>query len=59
MENGQGQLQMARDLFHTSSVTTPGVVLVDDLLATGGTTIFACNLLRLAGATVVEVAVLI
>lgn len=58
-EYGKGQLQMAADLFETSSVTTPRVLLVDDLLATGGTAIAACNLLRDAGATVVEVATII
>lgn len=59
MEYGNGQLQVAADLFDTSSVTMPRVLLVDDLLATGGTAIAACNLLRDAGATVVEVAVII
>lgn len=58
MEYGKGQLQVAGDLFDTSSVTSPRVLLVDDLLATGGTVIAACNLLRNAGATIVEVAVL-
>lgn len=59
MEYGKGQLQVSADLFDTSSVTSPRVLLVDDLLATGGTAISACNLLRNAGATIVEVAVLI
>lgn len=59
MEYGNGQLQVAADLFDTSSVTRPRVLLVDDLLATGGTAIAACNLLRDAGATIIEVAVII
>lgn len=59
MEYGSGQLQMCADLFDTSSVTTPRVLLVDDLLATGGTATAAANLLRCAGATVIEMAVLI
>lgn len=59
MEYGRGQLQVPADLFESSSVTTPRVLLVDDLLATGGTACAACNLLRNAGATIVEVAVLI
>lgn len=58
MEYGEGQLQMAGDLFETSSVTKPRVLLFDDLLATGGTTIAASNLLRAAGAYVIEVAVI-
>ncbi|CAN8066197.1 unnamed protein product [Agarophyton chilense] len=59
MEYGKGQLQVYADLFDTSSVATPRVLLVDDLLATGGSARAACNLLRNAGATIVEVAVLI
>lgn len=58
MEYGTGQLEVAGDLFDTSSVTTPRVLLVDDLLATGASASAACNLLRNAGATIVEVAVL-
>lgn len=59
LEYGRGQLEVAGDSFDTSRVTSPRVLLVDDLLATGGTATAACNLLRLAGATIVEVAVLI
>lgn len=59
MEYGTGQLEVSGDLFDSSSVTTPRVLLVDDLLATGCTASAACNLLRDAGATIVEVAVLI
>lgn len=59
MEYGHDRLQMASDLFDTTPVTSPRVVLVDDLLASGGTAVAACNLLRVAGATVVEVAVVI
>lgn len=58
MEYGRGQLQVAADVFDVSRATSPRVLLVDDLLATGATAIAACNLLRLAGATIVEVAVL-
>lgn len=58
MEYGTGKLEVNGDLFDSSKVTSPRIVLVDDLLATGGTATAACNLLILAGATIVEVAVL-
>lgn len=57
LEYGKGTLEVAADSFDTSRVTSPRVLLVDDLLASGGTACAACNLLRLAGATIVEVAV--
>lgn len=57
MEYGTGRLQVSADTFDTSRATIPRIVLVDDLLATGGTAAAACNLLILAGATIVEVAV--
>ena len=61
MEYGVGELQLASDIFDggPSGIVTPRVVVVDDLLATGGTAIAAARLLRDAGATVVEVAVVI
>lgn len=58
LEYGKGTLEVAADSFDTSRVTSPRVLLVDDLLASGGTAAAACNLLRLAGATIVEVAVI-
>lgn len=57
LEYGKDTLEVASDSFDTARVTSPRVVLVDDLLASGGTATAACNLLRLAGATIVEVAV--
>lgn len=59
MEYGVGKLQISPNLFDTSAVTEPRVLLFDDVLASGGTAIAACNLLRLSGATVVETCVLI
>lgn len=58
LEYGKGKLEVPGDSLDTSRVTSPRVLLVDDLLATGGTATAACNLLRLAGATIVEVAVI-
>lgn len=58
MEYGNGKLEVAGDSLDSSRVTSPRILLVDDLLATGGTATAACNLLILAGATIVEVAVL-
>lgn len=58
MEYGNGQLEMASDLFDSASVTVPRVLLFDDLIATGASASAACNLLHDAGATVVEVATL-
>lgn len=69
----KAHLELAADIFDSPSSSTvargagagpgasirPRVVVVDDLLATGGSAIAACNLLRDAGATVVEVAVAI
>lgn len=57
LEYGKGQLEVAGDSFDTARAMSPRVLLVDDLLATGGTASAACNLLRLAGATIMEVAV--
>ena len=58
MEYGKGQLQISSDLFDVSQVTSPRILLVDDVVATGGTAISAVNLLRSAGATLMEVAVI-
>lgn len=61
----KANLELAADIldspssFGPGASTRPRVVVVDDLLATGGSAIAACNLLRDAGATVVEVAVAI
>ncbi|MEN9935500.1 MAG: hypothetical protein RLZZ387_2079 [Chloroflexota bacterium] len=55
LEYGSNKLEIHRDSFQ------PGarVVVVDDLLATGGTIAAACSLVEQAGATVEEVAFLI
>ncbi|HEX5688794.1 MAG TPA: adenine phosphoribosyltransferase [Roseiflexaceae bacterium] len=52
LEYGTNKLEIHRDAF------TPGarVVIVDDLLATGGTVAAACQLVEMAGAVVEEVA---
>lgn len=69
----KSNLELAADILDSPSSSTaargagvgpsasirPRVVVVDDLLATGGSAIAACKLLRDAGATVVEVAVAI
>jgi adenine phosphoribosyltransferase len=55
LEYGSNKLEIHRDAFQ------PGarVVVVDDLLATGGTVAAACQLVEMAGGTVEEVAFLI
>jgi adenine phosphoribosyltransferase len=55
LEYGSNKLEIHRDSFQ------PGarVVVVDDLLATGGTVAAACSLVEMAGAVVEEVAFLI
>jgi adenine phosphoribosyltransferase len=55
LEYGSNKLEIHRDAF------TPGarVVVIDDLLATGGTIEAACQLVELAGGVIEEVAFLI
>jgi adenine phosphoribosyltransferase len=55
LEYGSNRLEIHRDAF------TPGarVVIIDDLLATGGTVAAACKLVEMAGAIVEEVAFVI
>lgn len=55
LEYGSNKLEIHRDAFK------PGarVVVLDDLLATGGTVAAACELVEMAGGTVVEAAFLI
>lgn len=56
MEYGTSELSLSP---HVSFGTGANVLLVDDLIATGGSTIAAASLLRRAKAYVVEVAVLV
>lgn len=55
LEYGSNKLEIHRDAF------APGarVVVIDDLLATGGTVAATCKLVEMAGGVVVEVAFLI
>lgn len=55
LEYGSATVEVQQDAFQ------PGqrVLLVDDVLATGGTALAACSVLESAGATLVEVAVLL
>jgi adenine phosphoribosyltransferase len=55
LEYGSNKLEIHRDAMPSGA----RVVVVDDLLATGGTVAAACQLVELAGGTVEEVAFLI
>jgi adenine phosphoribosyltransferase len=55
LEYGSNTLEIHRDSFSAGA----RVVVVDDLLATGGTVTAACELVEMAGATVEEVAFLV
>jgi len=55
LEYGQAELQVHVDGFHPNAQ----VLMVDDLLATGGTLEAACKLIMQAGAQVVSCAVLV
>ena len=55
LEYGKATLELHRDAVKTGQ----RVVIIDDLLATGGTAMAACNLIEQLGATVAEVAFLI
>jgi adenine phosphoribosyltransferase len=55
LEYGSNKLEIHRDAFAAGS----RVVVVDDLLATGGTVAAACQLVEMAGGSVAEVAFLI
>lgn len=59
LEYGKASLELPGDAFSASKDQPSRVVVVDDLVATGGSAVAACNLLCQAGATVEEVAVLI
>ncbi len=55
LEYGTNKLEMHRDALATSA----RVVVIDDVLATGGTVAAACQMVEMAGAVVEEVAFLI
>lgn len=55
LEYGSAQVQVQRDAFASAA----RVVVLDDVLATGGTAEASCGLVERAGAVVVEFAVLI
>jgi adenine phosphoribosyltransferase len=55
LEYGTATLEIHKDAFTTGA----RVIVIDDLLATGGTIAAACELAETAGATVVEAAFLI
>ncbi|HMF20451.1 MAG TPA: adenine phosphoribosyltransferase [Gemmataceae bacterium] len=55
LEYGQAELQVHVDGF----IKNAGVLIVDDLLATGGTMQAACHLVQKAGARVAGIAVLV
>lgn len=52
LEYGVDEIQIHLDAF--SAKENPRVVLVDDLIATGGTAVAATNLINKAGATLIE-----
>lgn len=52
LEYGEDAMEVPRDVF--SACAHPRVVVLDDLVATGGTMAAGCELLRMAGAEVVE-----
>lgn len=59
MEYGSNQLELSRQVFSRQNSDALKVVIVDDLLATGGTALAASRLFRDAGVDVHEVAVVI
>lgn len=59
MEYGHNELEMSKYVFSNQYSQPPCVVIVDDLMATGGTAIAASRLIRDAGVNVHEVAVVI
>lgn len=58
LEYGTDALEVSGDILDSAGGTNK-CVIVDDLAATGGTAIAACNLLRDAGAVVHEVACIV
>lgn len=59
MEYGSNQLELSSHVFSRQNFATPKVVIVDDLMATGGTAVAACRLFHDAGVNVHEFAVVI
>ncbi|TLD86511.1 adenine phosphoribosyltransferase [Helicobacter sp. MIT 05-5294] len=54
LEYGFSEIEIHLDAFKTSNQSVPNVLLVDDLIATGGTAVAAVNLIKQAGAKCVE-----
>ncbi|WP_297810969.1 adenine phosphoribosyltransferase [uncultured Helicobacter sp.] len=54
LEYGFSEIEIHIDAFKASNKPNPNVLLIDDLIATGGTAIAAVNLIKQAGAKCVE-----
>lgn len=54
LEYGFSEIEIHIDAFKNSNKPNPNVLLVDDLIATGGTAIAAVNLIKQAGAKCIE-----
>lgn len=58
LEYGRDRLELGSDILDSAGAHT-NILVVDDLVATGGSAIAACNLLRDAGAVVHEIACIV
>lgn len=54
LEYGFSEIEIHIDAFKNSKNPTPNVLLIDDLIATGGTAVTAVNLIKQAGANCLE-----
>ncbi len=54
LEYGFSEIEVHIDAFKNTQNATPNVLLIDDLIATGGTALAAVNLIKQAGAKCVE-----